>query len=272
MFPLLLSSVFVFGLLIGSFLNVVILRFHTGRSFAGGRSVCLFCNETLQWYALIPLVSFLLQRGKCGYCHARLSIQYPVVELLTAILFVISFWFVGIPTTAIVFFALVYLWVISALLTLITVYDFYHKIIPNAFVYPFIGLSLFSFALTQVIEGSGHWVMFDILAGPILALPLAIFWFVSHGRWMGLGDAKLMFGVGWLLGIWKGFAAFVLSFWVGALFGIALLAFSAMRKLFSGGKQFTMKSEIPFGPFIVFGTLVALFLKIDIFTIASLFL
>lgn len=75
----------LFGLIVGSFLNVVILRMNTGKTL-GGRSMCLSCNKKLEWYELIPLVSFIIQRGRCTKCHSKISWQYPIVEAITAVL------------------------------------------------------------------------------------------------------------------------------------------------------------------------------------------
>lgn len=269
-------SVFIFllGLLVGSFLNVVILRMRTGRSFIGGRSACLTCNETLRWFELIPIASFVWQKGKCVHCQARISWQYICVELLTAVLFVGAFLYTGIPASLFGAVELVYIWTVSALLMVIGVYDIHHKIIPNAYVYVFAALAFVYMLGTAAASGALYsgWFLFDVLAGPILALPLALFWLVSNGRWMGLGDAKLMLGVGWFLGLWAGFAAFVLSFWIGAIFGIGLIAWSKIYALFSRTKPITIKSEIPFGPFIIIGTLLVFYLNVNIFSLALLFL
>jgi leader peptidase (prepilin peptidase)/N-methyltransferase len=234
--------VFVLGLIVGSFLNVVILRMNTGRSVVSGRSKCASCSTTLHWYELIPVFSFLGLRGKCRSCKASISFQYPFVELVTAIVFVILY------TKIVLVGGLTFLTVGSfiggavaaALLIVITVYDIRHKIIPNQIVYPFIALSFVSI-IWKTIMVPGFLPTPFIIAGPVLAAPFFLIWFISKGTAMGFGDVKLALGMGWFLGIASGIAAFFLSFWIGAAVGLLLIAFS----------QAKMKSQIPFAPFLI---------------------
>lgn len=240
-----------FGLLVGSFLNVVVLRLNTGRSIARGRSKCFSCGKTLGWRELIPLLSFLVQRGKCKACDARISWQYPAVELVTGVLFALVAWrfdysYIG----PLVIFPLV----IVSLLLVITVYDLRHKIIPDTLVYPFIVLALLH---QHVFLGGLHLSSADFLAGPVLFSFFALLWLVSGGKWMGFGDAKLVLGLGWLLGAQVSINAMLLAFWSGAIVGLALLYLKR--------QSLTMKSEIPFAPFLIFGSLVALFFNLSFF-------
>lgn len=240
--------VFGFGLIIGSFLNVVILRLNTGRSALQGRSKCPRCNTTLSWYELIPVFSFLFQRGKCRSCKTGISFQYPLIELLTALIFT----FIYTKTVLVGNFSL-YAWIsffftaaVAALLVIITVYDLRHKIIPDKIVYPFILLAFASIAW-KAGTVPGFSVYPQILAGFLLAAPFFFLWFFSRGRLMGFGDAKLALGIGWLVGVVGALTVFLLSFWLGAIVGMFLIALS---------RSYGMKSEIPFAPFL----LVALFI------------
>ncbi len=250
---LIYTFVFIFGLIIGSFLNVVIYRYNTGRGI-GGRSFCMSCNSTLLWYELIPFFSFIIQKGKCNNCSCRISYQYIAVEFLTAVVFVLTLWTL-LPLQLLLgtFLSMIYLAVVMSILIVITVYDLKHKIIPDALVY--------TFSILAFIGIFGIWdLTFSLpsieylLAGPLLALPFAVLWFISRGAWIGLGDAKLVLGLGWFLGLSGGGAAIILAFWIGAVVGLSLIALGYITKLFLFSKTLTIKSEIPFGPFLVLGT------------------
>jgi len=157
-----------------------------------------------------------------------------------------------------------------SLLVVITIYDLKHKIIPDGLVYSFAALSFVSiFGIWQAtffIPSVWHF-----LAGPLLALPFALLWLVSRGTWMGFGDAKLALGMGWFLGLSGGGAAIILAFWIGAAVGLLLIALGRILKLFLFGKTFTIKSEIPFGPFLILGTLIAFLFDIGITKLMYMF-
>ncbi len=243
--------VFVFGTVVGSFLNVVIFRYNTNFSL-GGRSVCLYCGKTLKWYELVPLLSFLAQKGRCATCKSRLSLQYPLVEFATGALFLLSFIYAENYMASAFFYFLPYLFAIMSILLVIVVYDLRHKIIPDKLVFSFILLSLIRPALFLL---PGENLPSALLSGPLFSAPFALLFFISRGKWIGLGDAKLVLGIGWFLGIVKAGLAVLFSFWIGALFSIILL--------FLRGRQFTMKSEIPFAPFLLLGFAIALFVPTD---------
>lgn len=252
--------IFIFGLIIGSFLNVVILRLNTGRSISTGRSRCSRCDRTLLWYELVPVVSFLGLRGKCRTCHAPLSFQYPLVELLTAIVFVMIYTKILIAGISSLFLwvSFIFAIAIAALLIVIVFYDLRHKIIPDKIVFPFIGLSLLSvfwniFFFSSTINSTNA-----LLAGPLLAAPFFFLWFFSQGRAMGFGDVKLALGIGWLIGIAGSFTVFLLSFWIGAALGLLLLAIS---------RGHSMKSELPFAPFLIISLFIVFIWGVDTTTL-----
>lgn len=262
-----LAIAFLFGAIIGSFLNVVIFRFHSGVGVTG-RSQCLSCGKTLTARELIPILSFLFQRGRCRNCRTRLSWQYPLVEFSTGVLFALAAYVAGLDLLApdplaIVAFAIDA--AAFAALVLLSVYDIRHKIIPDRFVALFIGVAAVKFTAFAFVPGlaehlsyaAGHGLLYDLAAGPLLALPFALLWYFSEGRMMGLGDAKLMLGMGLFLGMGEGLSAVVLAFWLGALPSILLLCLP--------GKRFTMKSELPFGPFLVLGTVLSYAYSVDMF-------
>lgn len=240
---------FFLGTVVGSFLNVVVYRLGTGERIGNARSRCFSCGKTLQWHELIPLASFMFQRGRCWGCGSKISIQYPIVEFLSGLLFL----FIAIKilpnfqfqNAILMVGTFLYFATLFSLLLAISIYDFRHKIIPNQLVYPFIILafilgifgsptsdSLFSeVRLPNVIAGGGAWAFFAAL------------WAVSKGRWMGFGDAKLALGIGFLLGPFLTLVAVVLSFWIGTLVAVPLV-------LLRGGG---LKTQIPFGPFLAAG-------------------
>lgn len=249
---------FILGLFVGSFLNVLIYRFNTGLSFVSGRSHCFSCGKKLSTYELIPIVSYLIQKGKCVNCKSKISLQYPVVELITGIIFALVGTVIDPLKTFASFVLFLDIIAIFSLLIAISVYDFKHTIIPNAFVYSFIGLSLlYKMVLYKVALFSTYAFLYDVAFGALLFIIFFLIWFLSNGRAMGFGDAKLVFGIGILLGFKNGITALLLSFWIGAIVGIILL--------FLRRKSFTMKSEIPFGPFLALGTAISFFFNINFF-------
>ncbi len=248
--------VFIFGTIIGSFLNVVAFRFKTGRT-VGGRSFCFSCGKTLNAFELIPVFSYLFQKGKCKTCKSPISSQYPLVELITGIVFGIValkvasiFWFVMYCTA-------------FSILIVIAIYDSKHKIIPDSLAFLFAILGLISML-------NIHWnniITFDslvaFLSGPILFLPFFLLWLVSGGLWMGLGDAKLAIGIGWLLGLASGLSAVIIGIWAGALWSV----FQIILGKYGKRKKLSFKSEIPLAPFLIFGTFVAFVFNPDIFSV-----
>lgn len=270
---------FIFGTIIGSFLNVVILRYNTGFALTG-RSGCLTCGKKLEWYELIPVLSFVFLKGKCSECKSPISCQYPFVEIVTGFLFLLT---IHTFLTTGTFWNLVevaYYLLVVAILTVITVYDIRHTIIPDGLVYTFIVVSFikifFDYSLQELLS---YPHVLNLLAGPLLFLPFFLLWFVSKGRWMGFGDAKLALGMGFFLGFKEGISAVIIGFWVGALISVIymtlerILSSTVIQKigLSLGTKHLTIKSEIPFAPYLILGTLIALFFSVDVFNLGLLF-
>jgi prepilin signal peptidase PulO-like enzyme (type II secretory pathway) len=250
-FILLATGAGILGAILGSFLNALLFRYNTGRSVLRGRSRCMHCGRTLNALDLVPVLSYLALRGKCRYCHSKVSIQYPLVEIAGVILAALVYLQNPDP------FAFALWLAIWMTLLFVFVYDLKHKVIP----WEASGL-LAALALLHLWSlGFGSW---SLVAGPILAAPLFLLSLVSGGRWMGWGDSALELGLGWMLGVTAGLSAFVFAFWTGAVVGIGLLALS---------KGITMKSEVPFAPFLIAGAAIAYFCNVDIFqTLPALFL
>ena len=250
---------FVFGIVIGSFLNVVIFRFNTSRTF-GGHSGCMACQKKLNWYELFPIFSYLALGGRCKGCKTKISIQYPMVELISGLFFVGLFLkFQNLFFLNTLSFSITYAYyaTIFSLLLVIAVYDLKHKIIPDTLslilgVLAFLGLFFFnSFGFYPHFP-----VLIELLSGVFISLPFALMWLISKGTWMGLGDAKIAISLGWVLGISMALSGIVIAFWVGALVGIFLMIFS---------KKYGMKSEIPFAPFLVLSSIFAFLLTLHLF-------
>jgi prepilin signal peptidase PulO-like enzyme (type II secretory pathway) len=265
----LLELIFIatgFGLIIGSFLNVYIYRFHTGRSLTGG-SHCLSCGRHLRWFELFPVVSFLALRGKCRSCGCRIPPRYAVVESLTALLFVFS----AIIATS--YLVLLLLWVIMSLLVVIIIYDINHYIIPDRMVLLLtLGVLLF--------EGLLWWngTPPKLLLGNVLAALLGssfflTLWFVSKGKWLGFGDVKLAFPLGLLVGANYVFSMIVFSFWIGTIISLTLISYTRWQRgklsLRFVGRSLTMKSVVPFAPFLIAGCLLVFFTHINVIGIFS---
>jgi len=217
--------IFVLGTVIGSFLNVVIIRLKAKKSIFKNRSHCVFCNKKLRWYELIPLMSFVMQLGKCRGCKKRFSWQYPLVELFTGLVFLILF-----------IYEFSFFWfIISCFLIILFVYDLKHYLVPDVIIYPAIILS-FVFHFYFIFPG---------LIGAAFFLVIVL---ISKGKWMGMGDVKIGALMGLLLGFKLLIVALFLAFLVGALVSIALMII----------KKKKLKSEIPFVPFLAGATFISL--------------
>lgn len=234
----------ILGSFVGSFLNVFVLRYNTSLSFVKGRSKCFSCGKKLNWYEMFPIVSFLALRGKCSECKSKISLQYPIVEAITTVLFSLIFIKFGFSILLPVYF------LAGALLIAISAYDYLHKIIPDGMVFAFDFLALLSIFFTNNSQSFFQYPSWpQVLSGPILFSFFGFLWLVSKGRWMGFGDAKLALGVGWFLGLFGGIFSIMMAFWIGAIFSIILML---LGKLKLSHKKLTIKSEIPFAPFIIF--------------------
>lgn len=260
-----ITIVFLFGLIIGSFLDVIVCRFHTGKSI-NGRSRCLSCGHTLSWYELFPLLSYLVLLGRCKSCGGHIPLRLLCMELCTALLFV----FVLFHTSSLVslFFGLV----LCSFIMLTASYDMRHMIIPHAFVYMLLAYALVFISYEAYQVSSVHMLVPHVLSAFGVSLFYFALWLVSKGRWIGLGDAKLSFPLALLLTPLGAFSFVVLSFWVGAVISVVLLC---LQKVARSGQQhlpiltntLTMKSEVPFAPFMLIAFLLVFFAQVDVLSI-----
>lgn len=258
--------VFLFGLATGSFLNALISRMERGISVLKGRSHCVSCLHELAWYDLIPLASFALLKGKCRYCQSPISFQYPLVEAATALLFLAIFYHV--QGSELLYGA--YLAVVFSLLLVIFVYDLKYFIIPDSVVYSAMGLvilwRLFGllkfdsfltdwklFGIWSAFGGLGFEISLSLLQILFAAAGAGIFFFsiftLSGGRAMGFGDVKFALFMGLFLGWPNILVGLFMAFLLGAAAGVFLVL----------SREKHLASEVPFAPFLVLGTFIALF-------------
>lgn len=263
---------FIVGLIFGSFLNVLIYRSKNDRRF-GGRSFCPHCKTTLNWHDLVPILSFFWLGRNCRYCQKKISWQYPIVEILSGFIWVLVFWKI-FALNSLYFWGfsadgqflnslklldllnfLYYILVLSVFLV-IAVYDFKWKIIPNKIVYSAIALSfIYNIFLSFIFDSWQSYFFWPLITACVVFVFFFLIHFFSNGEAMGLGDAKLAFLIGLFLNPLLSAAAFMLSFVLGAAFGIILICF----------QKKSWKSQIAFGPFLVLGVFIVFFFSNFIF-------
>ncbi|WP_167954730.1 prepilin peptidase [Anaerosporobacter faecicola] len=225
--------VFLYGIVIGSFLNVCIYRIPKGEDVIRTRSHCMNCGHWLRWYELLPVVSYLFQRGRCRNCGEKLSLQYPMVELLNGILYVWIIWEKGITPEGIL------LCILSSTLLVISVIDLKTFTIP-------LGLNVMVFFLGLVRAGmeleraTTHLIGMVVVSGFLWLL----YW-LTKGKGIGDGDIKLMIGAGTYLGVTNSIFALWLACFLGSiLHGIRMKLFKASHQL-------------AFGPYLSVGIIIA---------------
>lgn len=273
---LLILFISIFGAIIGSFLNVVVIRYGS-KFLIKSRSKCFSCGYLLKFQDLVPILSFLSIRGRCRYCRSRISIQYPLVEFFTALIFLLIYLRSGLNIETIFY------WIVWSIFVVIFVYDIKHKIIPDGMVYSLIflgALRVVVFFVTNPVEfvkllflpDIGLGALLVILSGPILFFPFAFLWFISQGKWMGFGDAKLALALGWLFGFVGGLSAVIFGFWLGSIVGLGLIFLSKINISYLSWKfkNLTIKSEIPFAPFLILGAAIVFFLNINILSLFNI--
>ena len=232
--------IFLFGLAIGSFLNVLILRIPDRRSLFG-RSSCLSCQRSLRWFELFPVVSYMALRGKCRSCRVGISLQYPLVELTTALLFL--FVFLQHSVLNILLFRD---WFFIAVLIVLFVHDLRFRILPDIITLPAIAIAIIFWFIPSF---NLQLTTYNLLAVVIGTLFFLLQWLFSRGRWVGGGDIRLGALIGAIVG-WPNilFALFV-AYISGAIFGCAAMMMGRV----------TRKSQIPFGTFLTASTICTMF-------------
>jgi len=253
---------FLVGLIIGSFLGAVNYRLKTAEDIVWKRSHCPKCKKPIRWYDNIPLLSFIILAGRCRDCKKYISWEYPLIELMTGILFAAVAWkFLGgweassqrALSGGEAIEMSFWLFTVSYLI-LIFFHDYDYFLVPDAVVWPAIGVTLFYQYWRYLQSPLGIADFKNPLVSSLLAaLAAALFFFgliwISRGKWIGGGDVKLGFLVGAIVGWPKILFVLFFAYLIGAIASLALIAL----------KKKTWKSQIPFGPFLVTGTLIVMF-------------
>ena len=232
----------VFGAIIGSFLNVYILRLHTGKDVSG-RSACAYCGFPLKVLHLIPVVSFFFLKGRCKNCETKVSWQYPLVEFATAIMFAVLYSLYGLSADL---FLSVLLLCVSIV---VFVYDVKHMIIPQKMIDIIWGVVVVWFALNFAYENFAINILFDsLLSVLIFSGPIFIIWLLSKGKAMGLGDVRLTLPLSLLLSPKEAYFAITLAFVSGAVWALFAMF---INKVVTQKNSLHLKSEVPFAPFLL---------------------
>ncbi|MCL4354334.1 prepilin peptidase [Patescibacteria group bacterium] len=232
-----LLIILILGLAIGSFLNVAIDRLPKNETIFKGRSHCDYCKKTLKWYDLVPVFSFIFLNGKCRYCKKKLSIQYPIVEIVTSLLFLFMYFYTitMFYQNPDVLYILLFNFLLVAFLIAIFTTDIKYGIIPDKILLA-LTVVLFTFKLVFMqqtfinnsLSGVGAFIFFLVL------------YFVTKEKGMGFGDVKFAFIIGFLVGFPNVITALYMAFLTGAFTSIILILL--------GKKRYS--NAVPFGPFL----------------------
>ena len=263
--------IFSLGLCLGSFLNVLVDRRKKEKSLLGF-SECDFCKHKLFWWENIPVLSFLFLKGKCLKCRKKLSWQYPTVELSVGLLFLaVAFWSgffeagfqantfpsnSGFVYFGIIDWLVMIFWLISSfLLAVVFLWDLKYMEIPNGIVFGGVCLAII-FSVFQIFVMNEYYeawwknpFFFGLFGASAVSLFFYLMYFFSGGKWIGGGDVKLGFWLGWLVGLPMVYPLLLVSYVLGAIVSLGLIFFGKKK----------MSSKVPFGPFLIVGYFLILF-------------
>lgn len=230
--------IFILGTIIGSFLNVCIYRIPKNQSIAYPPSHCTSCKSNLKWYDLIPILSYVLLKGRCRYCREKVSARYLIIEFLTGILYVLVYIRYGVTLDTIKYIIMISILIVIGMIDLDTT-NVYFKTTFTGFVLAIVFLALYAYMGLPIIS----YIYGGIIGGGTLALIILI----TKGG-MGWGDVEICFVCGLFLGVKPTLLMLFLSFVIGSVIGLALIA----------SKKKTRKDYIPFGPFIVLASIITI--------------
>ena len=234
--------IFLYGIVIGSFLNVCIYRIPNKENIVTTRSHCMSCGHQLKWYELLPLISFVVQKGKCRECGAKLSVQYPLIEGLNGVLYVITFYINGLTIDS-----LLYCLLISALLALSVIDERTHEI-PIGF-----NIFILCLGIIMTVLHYDDWLN-HVIGFFAVSVFIEIIIIVTRGRGMGGGDMKLMATAGLMLG-WK---EIILAFILGCILGAII---HVLRMKVKGAER-----VLAFGPYLSLGILISVWFGTPLIT------
>lgn len=238
---------FVLGALLGSFANVIIYRLPMGKSVVSPRSHCQNCGKTVPWFHNVPILSWFILQGKCCYCKNPFSIRYPLVELIMACLFILLYERVGIQWLTLEYGIFIFGLVVVSFI------DFDHFLLPDLFTLGGLALGLIGALLNPQREFLDA-ILGVLMGGGFLWLIAYLYWFFRKEEGMGGGDIKLLAWIGAVLG-WRAIPFVILASSVsGSLVGIFIML----------KNRGSLKTVIPFGPYLVLGALIYLLLEPDL--------
>lgn len=244
--------IIVFGACVGSFLNVVILRLPAGEKLTG-RSHCPACHRQLNWWELFPLFSYLMLRGRCSFCKVKISSRYFAVELVVALLFAASFFYLR-PAGLGGYLTLARYWLFVCAMVVVFAVDLENYLILDQVVLPAavaaaaLNLAL-DFALRRHLLSVDSFFLGGLFAAVLGAAPFFLIWYFSKGRFMGFGDVKLALLLGILLGWPQVYVCLFVAVILGGLVSVYLLLATSK----------TLKSQLPFGTFLSFSAILCMF-------------
>ncbi|MCX5781449.1 MAG: prepilin peptidase, partial [Elusimicrobia bacterium] len=242
--------IFVLGLVVGSFINVCIYRIPKEESLIKPRSHCRNCNAAIKWYDNIPLISYLLLKGKCRYCKSKISLNYPIVELVTAFCFVLvaNKYYQNLET-------FLYLYLTFVLIAVFFI-DYLYQIIPDLFSYSLIIVGLIFSVFNHDLGLTFHSRLLNSFSGAITG-GAVLFLMGYFGKKifkqdaMGLGDIKFLAGIGSIFGLFNVVIILFSAAILGSIYGIILILV----------KKIGRRDYIPFGPFISVAAFICIFLR-----------
>jgi len=245
--------VFLIGLSIGSFLGVIVFRLDKKSGILTGRSECFNCLKQIKWYDLFPILSYVFLKGRCRNCKSIISPTYLLLELTTALCFLL-FYIFHQPIFGVEYFF--YLLIVTSFVVLIF-FDYLYLLLPDKIIIPIV----FIIFLFNYFFRRPEFVSL-LLSALVLSGIFAIIHVVSKGEWVGLGDAKILFLIGLVLGYPLGFISLLFSVWTAALTGIGLMMFGKANR----------KTALPFGSFLAGVSIIIIIFQNEIQKITNQFL
>lgn len=245
--------IFIIGLIIGSFLNALIWRLHSGESMMD-RSMCPKCRHQLAWFDNVPVISYLVLRGKCRHCGVKISLQYPLVELVTAGLFLLAYQRIGINILDYSYFEIASLfkyWFVISVMIIVFIYDLRWYLILDKITIPASVVLFFSWTIERFYYEelfiATHWYL--LVAAIVVGSGFfATQYYVSKGKWLGFGDVKLSLVMAIVLGWPNMLGAIFIAYLLGSFVGVGLILL--------GKKE--LGSKLPFGTFLSVATVIML--------------
>lgn len=243
------------GAAMGSFVGALVWRLKNKQNFISERSECEYCHHKLDWHDLIPVFSWLALKGRCRYCGKRIGIQALVLEIATAILFMLSFVLWPGEIVGVLQITSFILW-LATLVTLVAlfVYDLHYKLLLDVLIFPAIGIATLKLALDIIYTQNLNLAVNAVVGIAICAGFFGLLYFISKGKWIGFGDVKFGILMGLLLGMPGSLIALVGSYYVAAVIILPLMLF----------KRLSAKSQVPFGPFLIAATILSFFFTSEV--------